>query len=211
MSGINLLPWRAERRKQRQKEFFSLIGLGLFLTVAILFFVHSHIEAATVHQEGRNRYLQSEISKLDKKIGEIDELEAKKKRLLAKMDIIQQLQSSRPEIVHLFDELSRTIPEGVYLLDLTQSEKGMQMNGIAQSNARVSDYMRNLEASKWLKEPQLNIIESKPDKQQLELDRRLRGSRFTLQVRMMSDKGDQTEKTVKKTAKPAAKPGKKSP
>jgi len=121
------------------------------------------------------------------------------------------LQSSRPEIVHLFDELSRTIPEGVYLLDLTQSEKGMQMNGIAQSNARVSAYMRNLEASKWLKEPQLNIIESKPDKQQLELDRRLRGSRFTLQVRMMSDKGDQTEKTVKKTAKPAAKPGKKSP
>lgn len=206
MSGINLLPWRAERRKQRQKEFFSLVGLALFLTVAILFFVHSHIDSLTSHQEGRNRYLQSELDLLDKKIQEIEDLEGKKKRLLAKMDIIQQLQSSRPEIVHLFDELSRTIPEGVYLIDLTQTEKGLQMNGIAQSNARVSAYMRNLEASRWLKEPQLSIIEFKPDKQEKQDDRRNRGSRFTLQVRQASDKSEKVEPIEK-----SKKPGKKAP
>jgi type IV pilus assembly protein PilN len=191
MARINLLPWRAELRKQQQKEFLLAIFLAILLTLGILFFVHSHVASLIDYQNRRNEFLQSEISMLDQKIAEIQELETKKKRLLAKMEVIQQLQSSRPEIVHLFDELARTMPDGVHLTDLTQSDKSLTVNGIAQSNARVSAYMRNLESSPWLREPLLNIIESKSENREARKDR---GSTFTLQVRQSSDKPEDKKK-----------------
>jgi len=185
MARINLLPWRAELRKQQRKDLIAAILLGVLLTLAILLFVHTHISSLIDYQNRRNEFLQSEISLLDQRIKEIQDLENKKKRLIAKMEVIQQLQASRPEIVHLFDELARTMPEGVYLTDLVQSDKSLTVNGIAQSNARVSTYMRNLEASRWLKEPLLNIIEAKPESKESKKDR---GSKFTLQVKQSSDK-----------------------
>ncbi|WP_045226677.1 PilN domain-containing protein [Methyloterricola oryzae] len=184
MARINLLPWRAELRKQQQKDFAAAIMLGLALTAAIFLLVRSHIGSQIEYQTQRNQFLQSEIAVLDGKIKEIQNLEAQKKKLLAKMEIIQQLQSSRPEIVHLFDEIARTVPEGVFLNDLTQSDKNLTINGFAQSNARVSAYMRSLEASPWLKDPVLTIIESKdPGK-----DSKKGKSRFTLLVKQGNEK-----------------------
>ncbi len=184
MARINLLPWRAELRKQQQKDFAAAIMLGLALTAAVFLLVRSHIGSEIEYQTQRNQFLQSEIAVLDGKIKEIQNLEAQKKKLLAKMEIIQQLQSSRPEIVHLFDEIARTVPEGVFLNDLTQSDKNLTINGFAQSNARVSAYMRSLEASPWLKDPVLTIIESKdPGK-----DSKKGKSRFTLLVKQGNEK-----------------------
>jgi len=191
MARINLLPWRAELRKQRQKEFIAVTMAALLSTGGVLSFVHYCIGSRIDYQSQRNRYLESEISLLDKKIKEIEELEAKKKRLIAKMEVIQQLQSSRPEIVHLFDELARTIPEGVYLTDLTQSDANLTVNGMAQSNARVSAYMRNLESSPWMKEPLLNVIETKQESKDA---KKAQGNRFTLQVKQGGDKADDQEK-----------------
>ena len=185
MTGINLLPWRAERRKQKQQQFFSITALALLSTAAILMFVRIQIAGMIEFQIERNRYLESEIASLDQKIKEIEDLEAKKRRLIAKMEVIQQLQTSRPEIVHLFDQLARTIPDGVQILDLTQSEKLLTINGVARSNSRISAYMRNLDASLWLQDPLLNVIESK---QEGASKNDKHGNRFTLQVRQVSDK-----------------------
>lgn len=184
MARINLLPWRAELRKQQRKDFLTAILLGIGLTLAIMLLVHANIASRIEYQQQRNQFLNAKIEVLDKKIKEIQELEAKKKRLIAKMEVIQQLQASRPEIVHLFDEIARTMPEGVYLSDLTQADKSLTVNGMAQSNARVSAYMRNLEASRWLKDPVLNIIQNQGDA------KKERNSRFTLQIKQNSEKTD---------------------
>lgn len=184
MAGINLLPWRAERRKQKQQEFFSITALALLTMAAVLLFVHFHISGSIDYQNQRNEYLKSEVALLDQKIKEIENLETKKKRLIAKMEVIQQLQLSRPEIVHLFDELARTTPEGVQLTEITQTDKLLVMNGIAQSNARVSVYMRNLDLSPWLQDAVLNVIEAKAETRD---KKEQRGSKFTLQVRQTTD------------------------
>jgi len=197
MARINLLPWRAEIRKQQQKDFVAAVGLGASLTVAVMLFVHFEINSRLEYQTQRNQYLEAEIGTLDKRIKEIQDLETKKKRLIAKMEVIQQLQASRPEIVHLFDELGRTIPEGVYLSDLVQVDKSITVNGMAQSNARVSAYMRNLESSAWLKSPVLNIIESKVDTKDAKKERQ---SKFTLQMKQATEKTEKPDASKKKGA-----------
>ncbi len=185
MARINLLPWRAQQRKQQQKDFLTSVLLAVMLNLAVLLFVHSHISGLIEYQRSRNQFLDSEIATLDGKIKEIESLESKKRKFIARMEMIQQLQISRPEIVHLFDELARTLPDGIVINQLTQMDKRLTLNGIAQSNARVSTYMHNLESSAWLKEPQLNIIESKDSKGERRKDR---ASNFTLLVRQASEK-----------------------
>ncbi|MEI7869088.1 MAG: PilN domain-containing protein [Candidatus Methylumidiphilus sp.] len=191
MARINLLPWRAELRKQQQQDFFTGAGFGVALTLALMLFLHLDINSRVAFQEERNRFLDGEIQTLDKKIKEIEDLEVKKKRLLGKMDVIQELQASRPEIVHLFDELGRTIPEGVYLSDLIQADKNLTVNGMAQSNARVSAYMRNLESSAWLRDPILNIIETRLESKD---NKKERQSKFTLQMKQSTEKSDAKRK-----------------
>ena len=191
MARINLLPWRAELRKQQQQDFIAAMGFGIALTLALMLLLHLNISSRVEYQTERNRYLDSEIVTLEKKIKEIQDLEVKKKRLLAKMEVIQELQASRPEIVHLFDELGRTIPEGVYLSDLTQADKNLTVNGVAQSNARVSAYMRNLESSAWLKDPILNIIETRLESKD---NKKERQSKFTLQMKKSIEKADAKKK-----------------
>ena len=185
MAHLNLLPWRAELRKQQQQDFIAVLVLGIVLTLALMLLLHLNISSRVEYQTERNHYLETEIASLEKKIKEIQDLEVKKKRLLSKMEVIQELQASRPEIVHLFDELGRTIPEGLYLTDLSQVDKNLVVNGLAQSNARVSAYMRNLESSAWLKDPILNIIESKIENKD---NRKERQSKFTLQIKQSSEK-----------------------
>lgn len=161
MAKINLLPWRAERRKLRQKEFVTMLGSAAGAAVLLSIFIVMYYNGQIQGQEERNAYLQQEIAKVEQQITEIDELDRKKANLLKRKEVIEQLQASRSQMVHLFDELVRTIPEGVRLNSIKQAGEVLTLEGFAQSNARVSSYMRNLEASGWMTSPDLTIIEAK--------------------------------------------------
>jgi type IV pilus assembly protein PilN len=159
MPNINLLPWRAELRAKRRNQFF--IGLGASLGAAGLAVLASNavMEGIISSQNDRNELLKTEIAALDKRIAEILDLEAKKERLLARMEIIEQLQRSRPEIVHVFDEIVRTLPDGVRLVSVKQTASRLEIKGDAESNTRVSAFMRNIDKSKWLTQPDLQVVE----------------------------------------------------
>jgi len=160
MARINLLPWREEQRSQRRTEYLIIVGICAAVTLLVWGAVHWHFNDRIDYQKSRNSFLQSEISKLDKKIEQIRELEREKERLLARMKAIETLQTSRPIIVHIFDELVRSLPDGVYLREIIQNGKKIEIRGVAQSNARVSNYMRNVEKSEWLRRPDLAIIQT---------------------------------------------------
>jgi type IV pilus assembly protein PilN len=161
MTLINLLPWRENRRKRQQREFGFMLGGGVVCSLLLMLGSHLWIAGSIDNQNQRNRLLKKEIAALDKKIEEIKDLEKTKASLLARMEVIQQLQSSRPQIVHLFDELVTTLPDGLFLTKVQQAGAGLSMDGRAQSNARVSAYMRNIDASEWLARPRLKLIEHK--------------------------------------------------
>ena len=159
MAKINLLPWRAERRKQRQQEFMTMLGVAsaaaVLISLLIVLFYNGKIEG----QNNRNQYLTNEIKALDKQISEIAELDKKKAGLLKRKQVIEELQASRSQMVHLFDELARTIADGTQITSIRQNGTEMTLLGRAQSNARVSTYMRNLDVSGWMGDPDLSIIE----------------------------------------------------
>ena len=161
MARINLLPWRAERRKLRQKDFLGMLALAVAAGVLASFLVVGWYNGRISSQNARNEYLQGEISKVDTQIKEIEELDKKKSKLLARKEVIEQLQANRSQMVHLFDSLVRTIPDGVSLTAIKQEGEILTLSGRSQSNARVSTYMRNLEGSGWMTNPDLNIIEAK--------------------------------------------------
>ena len=177
MPQINLLPWREELRSRRKKEFAVTAGIAVLATLGIVGLVHLQYDHWIEHQNDRNRYLESEISKLNKAIQQIKDLDEEKQRLLARMEIIQQLQDSRPEIVHVMDELVTTIPDGVFFNKITQKGRTLTLNGMAQSNARVSSLMRNLEASDWFENPELVEIKANRGR-----DEFLRLSAFSLRI-----------------------------
>lgn len=161
MPRINLLPWREEERKKRQREFgVALVGAAVagVAVIALTMFAYSQMISA---QNQRNERLKSEIALLEKSIAEIDGLERQKERLLARMEIIDQLQKSRPEIVHLFDEVARQLPEGVYLTGMKQTGSQVEVQGVAQSSTRVSALMRQIDSSEWLTDPEVQKVETK--------------------------------------------------
>jgi type IV pilus assembly protein PilN len=161
MARINLLPWRAERRKQRQRDFYAMLGAaaigGLLLSLLIWFYYDRQVSG----QGDRNTFLQAEIDKVKEQNKEIERLDRQKDRLLARKAVIEELQAKRSQMVHLFDALVRTIPDGVVLTTLKQEGDVLTLEGRTQSNARVSAYMRNLESSGWMTNPELSIIEAK--------------------------------------------------
>jgi type IV pilus assembly protein PilN len=161
MARINLLPWREERRKARQKEFIGMLGLAVAAGVLLSFLIYSFYSGRISSQTARNEYLRGEITKVDGQIKEIEALDQKKSKLLARKEVIEQLQSNRSQMVHLFDSLVRTIPDGVALTGIKQEGDILTLSGRSQSNARVSTYMRNLENSGWMTNPDLNVIEAK--------------------------------------------------
>ncbi|MGD2137664.1 MAG: PilN domain-containing protein [Gammaproteobacteria bacterium] len=175
MAHINLLPWREELRKQQQKEFVATAVISAVLAGLIVLLAHLHVSGLIDAQKERNAFLENEIDILNQRIGRIKELEAMKADLLARMNVIQELQGSRPESVHLMDELVRSLPEGVYLKTFTQAQKNLSMVGVAQSNARVSDYMRNIDSSQWLSDPRLVQIVSSSSKNRRFANFTLRG------------------------------------
>ncbi len=161
MARINLLPWRAERRKQRQKEFGVMLGVAAIAAVALSFLIITFYNGQISGQNERNAFLTGQITQLDQQITEIEELDKKKAKLLARKEVIEQLQANRSQMVHLFDSLVRTIPDGVALTSIKQDDVILTLEGRAQSNARVSTYMRSLEGSGWMTNPELAIIEAK--------------------------------------------------
>jgi type IV pilus assembly protein PilN len=161
MARINLLPWRAERRANRQKEFYGMLGLAAVGGLVLSFLIWFHYNQQISGQNTRNQFLQAEIQKMEGKIKEIEALDKQKDRLLARKKVIEQLQANRSQMVHLFDSLVRTIPDGVALANIKQEGEILTLEGRAQSNARVSNYMRNLEGSGWMTNPDLSIIEAK--------------------------------------------------
>lgn len=159
MPRINLLPWREAERKRKRQEFFLSIGAAFATAALVILLGRWQMSAAIEHQNERNQIISDEITELDKQIQEILGLERQKERLLARMEIIETLQRSRPEIVHVFDELVRILPEGVYLTYLKQSGTRFEIRGVAQSSTRVSAFMRNIDASEWLADPALQIVQ----------------------------------------------------
>ncbi len=160
MANINLLPWREKRRKELQRQFAVMAAGSAIFSAFVVLYVHIHISGLITVQDNRNSYLDNEIKVVEKDIEEIKNLENDKTNLLARMRIIQQLQSARPEIVHLFYEAAATLPEGVYLKKVARSGAGLQIEGVAESNANVSAYMRSLDESEWLTKPSLDVIDS---------------------------------------------------
>lgn len=182
MPRINLLPWRQQERQRRQKEF-GIFAIGAFLAAAaVTLFTSWGVSASVDRQRERNELLKTEIAELDRQITEILGLEAQKARLQARIEVIERLQRSRPEVVHVFDQLVRTLPEGVYLTSVKQTDKRLELKGVAQSSTRVSTFMRNIEASPWLQEPQLQVVETMKNQAQ--------GSEFTLFATQKSAAGE---------------------
>jgi type IV pilus assembly protein PilN len=161
MPRINLLPWREAERKRKRQEF-GVGAVAALLGAALVYFVFNwQMQSAIDEQASRNAYLNDQIKELDKQIAEILDLEEQKKRLQARITVIEQLELSRPEIVHVFDQLVRTTPDGIYLTSVKQTDRKIELKGIAQSSTRVASYMRNIDSSEWMKDPALQILETK--------------------------------------------------
>ena len=205
MAKINLLPWRAERRKQREREFYMMLGASVVAAVlAVLLWVW-WMGARIDNQDARNAYLKDQIHQLDGKLEKIKDLEKTKSKLLSRKQIIEQLQASRTQMVHLFDELVKTVPDGVRLRSLKQTGDTLTLEGVAQSNASVANYMRNLDASPYLTRSDLKKTEAKGS------DKRNRFE-FALDVKVRKtenpDEGQSdTDASGKPGTKPAVPPG----
>jgi type IV pilus assembly protein PilN len=193
MIRVNLLPHRELKRKQQQRDFLIMAGGVLGLGAAIWFAVHSYLAGQLEEQKGRNQYLEGEIAALDKQIDEIKRLKEQTAQLLARKKVVESLQANRNETVHLLDQLVRQLPDGVYLKSIKQQGNKVTINGLAQSNARVSTLMRNLESSPWLEKPNLIEIRAVSDK-----DKAVRLSDFTLSVLLVRTVDDD-KKTPRKS------------
>lgn len=180
---INLLDWRAERRAKRKQQFLSTLGLGMLASAAVVGLAWTMVNGAVSSQLERNAYLQRQIDETTQKIKEIEDLEKVRDNLLARMRVIEELQASRSASVHFFDELVNTLPDGVSISMLRQTPEGVTIDGTAESNGRVSTYMKNLEASPWFKNPMLVVIKTSEQEQ-------LRRGDFQLRVQALKTPSD---------------------
>jgi type IV pilus assembly protein PilN len=194
MPRINLLPHRESKRRERKLKFFVAMavaaGAGI-VTAGALYLLYGSMIESQIH---RNDQLRVQIKKLDKQIEEINDLESAKQKFIARMEIIEKLQRSRPEIVHVFDTIVRTLPEGVYLTSVEQTDKRLKFQGIAQSSTRVSTFMRALDGSQWLHNPELLVVETSKTSS---------GSSFTLtadQVTTSSDDNNPGKRGMRKAS-----------
>jgi type IV pilus assembly protein PilN len=162
MARINLLPWREELRAERKKQFLSMLGLVALLAVMVLLVLDQVVSGQINHQNQRNSYLKQHIAELDAKVAEIRDLQRKRTQLIERMRVIQELQGNRPIIVRILDQLVRTVPDGVFYTSLTTKDGAIAIQGVAESNNRVSSLMRRLDASDWLEQPNLDAVRSAP-------------------------------------------------
>jgi len=195
---INLLPWREMRRREHDRRLLSLSIGAWVLTGLVVFYAQWHMSSLIQYQNKRNQYLQSEIAKLDKQIKEINEIKQRKAALLARMEVIQRLQRDRTQIVHVFDDLVRKLPKGVYLTSVSKVANTITLNGYAQSNARISSLMNNLDSSDWFANPNLEIINVTPQGGS-------RVSKFTLRVTQEAQKKAKSTANQATTGAPGSK------
>jgi type IV pilus assembly protein PilN len=193
MPSINLLPWRQALRQRRKKEFFIGIVASIALAALVTLLAHLTVSSMIDSQHRRNDLLKAEIAELDKAIEQIVALEEQKDRMIARMEVIDTLQSSRPEVVKLFDQVVATLPEGVYLTSVKQSGRKLEFNGVAQSSTRVSAFMRNIDASETLSAPELKVIQTGRDAGP--------GAQFTLFAQMRAGADSEEPANGKRTAR----------
>jgi type IV pilus assembly protein PilN len=160
MARINLLPWREERREQRRRRFLLILAGVLAAAVAAVLIVNQVINAAIERQAARNEYINRQIAVVDQRIKQISDLKDRRQQLLERMRVIQDLQGNRPVSGRIFDQLARTLPDGVYFTEVKMTDKTLSITGAAESNNRVSDLMRNLEASDWFDAPGLTEVKA---------------------------------------------------
>lgn len=162
MAQINLLPWREERRQERKKEFITTCALVAALAVGLVLLADRVVNSQIDNQKARNQYLADNIKILDEQVAEIRELQKKRNQLIERMRVIQELQGNRPIIVRVLDQLVRTVPDGVFYTSLKTKDKTITIDGVAESNNRVSSLMRRLDASDWLANPSLDRVRAAP-------------------------------------------------
>lgn len=160
MARINLLPWREQRREERKQRFLVALGAVLVGAAALIFAGDQYLSAMIERQNARNEFVRKEIATLDARIKEINELKLRRQQLLERMKIIQDLQGNRPIIARIFDQLVRTLPDGVHFTELKMTDRNIAISGAAESNNRVSALMRNLDASEWLEAPNLTEVKA---------------------------------------------------
>ncbi|PID42509.1 MAG: pilus assembly protein PilN [Gammaproteobacteria bacterium] len=158
MAMINLRPWREELRAEKQKQFITMLVATVIIAGGLGFLWLNYVESEITYQNSRNAYIEAATRQLDKKIVEISDLRKKKSRLIARMKVIQDLQGKRPVIVRVFDEMVRTLPDGLYYTSLSARNGNLSISGIAESNNRISGLMRTFEASDWFGEPNLSSV-----------------------------------------------------
>ena len=158
MATINLLPWREERREQIKQQFLVVLGGVAVLGALLILLAMSIVNGAISDQEARNNYMQGQITKINKEVAEIRDLEKRRQQLLDRMTIIQDLQGTRPLIVRVFDEMVRTLPDGLFYTSVVRRDKRIDVEGIAESNNRVSSLMRKLDGSPWFADPNLTAV-----------------------------------------------------
>jgi type IV pilus assembly protein PilN len=161
MPRINLLPWREAQRKERKLAFLIALGAATVAAAVATFAAYLLFNSLVGSQEARNERLRTEIKALDLQIQEINNLETQKQRFISRMQVIEKLQRSRSEVVHMFDEVTGQVPDGLYLTSFKQNAKRLRFEGVAQSSTRVSTFMRNISGSQWMKDPELEKVETK--------------------------------------------------
>ncbi len=162
MANINLLPWRDEFRAERKKDFFALFGVVLVFALLVAFGWDRTTNSRIDNQLSRNQLLQSEIANLEKQVAEIKDLKKKRQDMLDRIKVIQSLQSNRPEIVKIFDEFVRSVPDGLYFSSMNRTDESVSLQGYSESNNRVSALMRNLDSSYKFDSPNLTKVEADP-------------------------------------------------
>ncbi len=160
MTQINLLPWREQLREERKQRFFVLLVVVLLLAVGVIFLASQYFNSAIENQQARNNFIRAENTALDARIKEISELKTRRQQLIERMKIIQDLQGNRPIVSRIFDQVVRTIPDGVYFSSLKLTGKTVAIEGEAESNSLVSNLMRNQDASDWLTAPNLTEVKA---------------------------------------------------
>ncbi|MBX6420315.1 MAG: PilN domain-containing protein [Nevskia sp.] len=195
MTRINLLDWRAERRKRRQQRFLALLALAAIAAILVVLFGDLGMQQAVEYQRSRNDFLKKQIAQIDAQIKEIQELEKVRRNLIERMRVIEQLQQSRSATVHFFDEIVNTLPDGVYLTSLKQNGKEVTIEGVAESNGRISAYMKNLDASPWFKDPKLVVIKTSTKT-------KFRASDFTLQVTNLTQQAESSNQVATGSGNP---------
>jgi len=203
MPSINLLPWREERRKLRQQTFQLRLVLAAVVAIVVLILWWLGLSSAISNQNERNAYLNDQNKQIDKQIADIKTLQQQKAQMLARMNIIEQLQASRMASVHLFDQLVKTLPSGVYLTQVSQQGNQLTIQGVAESSARVSTYMRNIDASPWMSDPNLQVVQKDS-----RIDFGARAQQFTVTAKAL-DSAKETA-PVETTAAPKATAGNRS-